>query len=70
MRATEPVYRSIRRQSSISSINRPDEESGSSNLMSLPEGGRRVAVRERLLRYCELDTLAMAQFYERLASLV
>ncbi|HEX6790391.1 MAG TPA: DUF2779 domain-containing protein [Candidatus Krumholzibacteria bacterium] len=32
--------------------------------------GERVALREQLLRYCEMDTLAMVRLYERLAELV
>ena len=39
------------------------------NLVNLPPE-ERAAVREQLLRYCELDTLAMVRIYEKLASLV
>jgi len=38
------------------------------NLANLPEA-ERAEVREQLLRYCELDTLAMVKIYERLAEL-
>lgn len=35
------------------------------NLDKMPEGDR-AAIREQLLRYCELDTLAMVRIYEQL----
>ena len=38
------------------------------NLVNLPPE-ERAAVREQLLRYCELDTLAMVRIYEKLAGL-
>ena len=40
-----------------------------SNLVNLPPE-ERAAVREQLLRYCELDTLAMVRIYERLSELL
>lgn len=39
------------------------------NLTKLPEVERAI-VREQLLRYCELDTLAMVRIYERLVEVI